>query len=186
VDRPGSDRADLEAKIGSIPGVALHDRAARVYPLGPAAAHVVGYVAHPTADELRLLASSGYDESDWVGRGGIEAFAEQQLAGKKGGAIQIVDQSGKVVRNIVEKAAEPGEDVLLSIDSAIQQAAFEALGDKTGSAIVMSTGGRNNIFAMVSNPSFDPTRFATRPNDQDWQARNGRDRTPVLGATEPA
>ena len=186
VDRPGSDRPDLEAKIGSIPGVALHDRPARVYPLGPSAAHVVGYVAHPTADELRALASSGYDESDWVGRSGIEAFAEQQLAGKKGGAIQIVDQSGKVLRNIVEKAAEPGEDVLLSIDSAIQQAAFEALGDKTGSAIVMSTGGLHDIFAMVSNPSFDPNRFITGLSDEDWQALNGPDRPLVLRATEAA
>ena len=70
VERPAADRADLETKIGSIPGVALQDRPARVYPLGPAAAHLVGYVGHPTADELRKLSSAGYDESDWIGRAG--------------------------------------------------------------------------------------------------------------------
>ena len=185
-ERPGSDRPDLEAKLGDIAGVALEDKPARQYPLGLAAAHVVGYVAHPTADELRQLASAGYEESDWVGRSGIEAFDQQQLAGKKGGAIQIVDQAGRVLRNIVDKPAEAGQDVVLSIDSAIQQAAFEALGDKTGSAIVMSTGGSNGIYAVASNPSFDPNRFVIGLSDQDWQALNGPDRPLVLRATEAA
>ena len=187
VTRPASDRAALEARVGQLAGVALQDRPARVYPLGPAAAHVVGYVGHPTSDELKQLASAGYDESDWVGHSGMEASAEAQLAGKKGGAIQMVDQSGRLVRTIAQKRAVSGADVHLALDGAIQQAAFEALGDKVGSAVVMDTAnGANDILALTSNPSFDPNRFVIGLSDQEWQALNGADRPLVLRATEAA
>src|SRR5438270_4721016 len=96
--RPASDSAMLQQKLGSIPGVALQDTPARVYPLADAAAHVVGYVGHPTADDLTRLAAAGYDESDWIGEAGVEATAEQQLAGQKGGTILIVDASGRTLR----------------------------------------------------------------------------------------
>ena len=187
VVRPESERAELEPKLGNIPGVALQDRPARVYPLGQAAAHVVGYVGHPTSDELRQLAPAGYDESDWVGRSGVEAWSEEQLAGKKGGAIQIVDQSGRLVRTIAQKRAVSGADVHLTLDSAIQQAAFQALGDKLGSAVVMDpSGASNDILALASNPSFDPNRFVIGLTDAEWQALNGPDRPLVLRATESA
>jgi penicillin-binding protein 2 len=185
VERPASDRADLEAKLGSVPGVSLQDKNARTYPLGAAAAHVVGYVAHPTADELRQLASAGYDESDWIGRSGVEAWADQRLAGTRGGAIQIVDAGGRVLRNIARKAAVPGQDVKLTIDSLIQQEAVKALGDKTGS-VVMLDPRTNRLLALASQPSFDPNQFVTGLSDAQWQQLNGPDRPLVMRATESA
>jgi penicillin-binding protein 2 len=187
VVRPESDRAELEPKLADIPGVALQDRPARVYPLGPAAAHVVGYVGHPTSDELRQLAPAGYDESDWVGHSGVEAWSEAQLAGTKGGAIQVVDQNGRLVRTIAQKRAVSGADVHLTLDGVIQQAAFQALGDKMGSAVLMDpAGGSNEVVALTSNPSFDPNRFVIGLTDAEWQALNGPDRPLVLRATESA
>ncbi|MDQ3810673.1 MAG: penicillin-binding protein 2, partial [Chloroflexota bacterium] len=114
--RRADERPELQTRIGGVPGVALQDQPARVYPLADAAAHVIGYVSHPTADELRTLATSGYDESDWVGRAGLEAAAEARLAGRKGGSIRIVDPSGRVFRTIVEQPASPGEDLRLNLD----------------------------------------------------------------------
>jgi hypothetical protein len=126
--RSHDDRPDPD-QIGSIPGVSLQDEPSRTYPLGQAAAHVVGYVGHPTADELRQLSAQGYDESDWVGRAGFEAFAETTLAGQRGGSIQVADQAGRVFRTIVQKAAVPGQDLTLAIDGAIQNEAANALAD---------------------------------------------------------
>jgi penicillin-binding protein 2 len=185
VDRPESDRGELESTIGALPGVALQDRPARVYPLGAAAAHVVGYVGHPNADELRQLAPAGFVESDWIGRSGIEAWAEEQLAGKKGGNIQIVDQGGRVLRTVAQKAAVPGKDVKLSIDAAIQTAAAQALGDKTGSVVVMDPRDRS-VLALVSEPGFDPNRFVLGLSDAEWQELNGPARPLLLRATESA
>src|SRR5262249_7267854 len=56
-ERSESERDDLQSKLGSVAGVSLQDQPARVYPLGSAAAHVVGYVTHPTADDLQKLSA---------------------------------------------------------------------------------------------------------------------------------
>jgi penicillin-binding protein 2 len=184
-DRPANDRGDLQPRIGSIPGVSLRDKPARVYPLGSAAAHVVGYVSHPTAADLQLLASAGVDESDWIGRAGIEAWGEQGLAGTRGGVIQIVDQSGNIAREIVRKASTPGQDITLTLDSAIQNAAGAALGDKTGS-VVMLDPRDNSVLAMASQPSFDPNQFVIGLSDEQWQQLNGDQHPLVLRATESA
>jgi penicillin-binding protein 2 len=184
-NRSDDERGDLQTRIGSIPGVSLQDKAARVYPVGSAAAQVVGYVTHPTADELQKLSAAGYDESDWVGRSGVEAWGEQRLAGSRGGVIQIVDQAGKVVREIARKASVPGQDVKLTIDAAIQNEAENDLGDKIGSAIVMDPRD-NSILALASNPSFDPNQFVIGVTDDEWQQMNGPDRPLVLRPTESA
>jgi penicillin-binding protein 2 len=183
--RPSSDRGDLQTSIGSLPGVSLQDRPARTYPLGDAAAHVLGYVSHLTADELRQLAARGYDESDWVGRAGLEAAFEAQLAGEKGGAIRIVDPEGRVLRTIVQKDARPGEDMQLSIDAAIQNQAAAALGDKAGSVVVMDPAD-NSVLALLSRPSFDSNQFVIGLDDAAWQKLNGPERPLVLRATESA
>jgi penicillin-binding protein 2 len=184
-ERPESDRAELQSQVGSVPGVSLQAKAARTYPLGAAAAHVVGYVGHPTAEELRQLASAGYDESDWIGRSGVEAWGQQRLAGTRGGAIQIVDQGGKVLRNVARRAAVPGQDIKLSLDGRIQQEAAKALGDKTGS-VVMLDPRDNSLLALASQPSFDPNQFVTGLSDAQWQQLNGPERPLVLRATESA
>jgi penicillin-binding protein 2 len=185
VERPAADRDELTKKIGSLPGVALQDRPARVYPLGPAAAQLVGYVGHPTAEELRTLSRAGYDESDWIGRAGLEAWGEQALAGTRGGTIQIVDQGGRVVRNVAHKAAEPGRDLHLTLDAAIQTTAATALGDKTGSVVVLDPRD-NSVLALASAPSFDPNQFVTGLTDAAWQQLNGEQHPLVLRATESA
>jgi penicillin-binding protein 2 len=154
-----------------------------VYPLGPAAAHVIGYLTHPTADELRTLAAQGYDATDWVGRAGVEAWGEQRLAGTRGGTIQIADASGRVVRNIARKPAVPGQDITLTLDSQLQQDAVDALADKTGSAVILDPRD-NGVLAMASQPSFDPNQFIVGLSDDQWQKLNGPDHPLVFRAAE--
>jgi penicillin-binding protein 2 len=156
-----------------------------VYPVGASAAQVVGYVSHPTADELQKLASAGYDESDWIGRAGVEAWGEQQLAGTRGGVIQIVDASGTVVREITHKASVPGQDIKLTLDAAIQNEAANDLGDKIGSVVIMDPRD-NSVLALASQPTFDPNEFVIGLSDEQWQQMNGPDRPLVLRPTESA
>ncbi|GAC1322731.1 MAG: penicillin-binding protein 2 [Chloroflexota bacterium] len=183
--RPESERPDVEAKLDGVAGVSLQDRPARVYPIGPAAAHLVGYIGHPTADELRTLSANGYDGSDWIGRSGVEAWGEKTLAGTRGGAIQIANASGDVVRVMAQKKSVPGEDIRLSVDAAIQNEAMQVLGDRAGSAVVMDPKDAS-VLALASTPSFDPNEFVTGISDQRWQELNGPSRPLLFRAVESA
>lgn len=169
--RPESDRPNLEAALGAVPGVALQDQVGRVYPLGDAAAHVVGYVSKVSADDLQRLAQVGYDESDVVGRTGIEAWGEQSLAGTKGGKIVILDEAGALVRTIAQKAAVPGSDIQLTLDAELQAQAADALGEKTGSVVVLDPRD-NSIRVLASRPSFDPNQLVIGLSDAEWQQLN--------------
>ncbi|MCC7107103.1 MAG: penicillin-binding protein 2 [Chloroflexi bacterium] len=185
VVRPLSDEQALQQALGSVPGVELQHKPARVYPLGDAAAHVVGYITHVTADDLKQLAEKGYTEDDWVGRAGIEAWGEAQLAGQKGGRVIIADDKGRVVRTIAERKASPGADIRLSLDAGIQAQAAKALGDRIGSVVVVDPRD-NSLLALTSRPSFDPSKFILGLTDAEWQAMNGPNRPLILRATESA
>jgi penicillin-binding protein 2 len=105
------------------------------------------------------------------------------LAGTRGGVIQIVDSSGKVVREIARKAAVPGQDITLTLDSAIQSAAVNGLGDKIGSVVILDPRD-NSVLALASQPSFDPNEFVIGVTDDQWQQMNGSDNPLVLRAAE--
>ena len=182
-DRPVTAEPALQAALGAVPGVALQQKSARVYPLGEAAAHLVGYLTRVNADDLKQLAGKGYTEDDWIGRGGLEAWGEAELAGQKGGKLVIVNDSGTLRRTVAERKAVPGSDLHLTVDATIQAQASKTLGEKTGSIILMDPRD-NSLLALVSHPSFDPNRFVVGLTDAEWQTLNGPDRPLVSRASE--
>jgi penicillin-binding protein 2 len=171
-DLPMSEKPNADAKIGNLPGVDLREDHRRVYPYGNVAAHVVGYVSQIQDSDLKALQPKGYQPGDWVGRSGLEAWAESDLRGQTGATLAIVDQNGNVVRTIAQKLSVPGNDVVTTIDINYQTAALKTLGQKTGSLIVMNPQD-NTILAMASNPTFDPNQFILGLSDAQWQTLNG-------------
>lgn len=101
----------------------------RVYPAGDLASHVVGYY------------------STQYGTSGIEASENETLKGQQNYA------SWTDVINAAAGINTPGNDVRLTINSTIQQAAQDALEGETGAAVVMdpSTGA---VLAMASSPTY--------------------------------
>ncbi|MFO7272571.1 penicillin-binding protein 2 [Sphaerobacter thermophilus] len=168
----------LLEQLAGIPGVVVQKWPERVYPAGEAAAHVVGYLTEITADELPELSARGYSAGDVIGRAGIEAWGEQYLAGKRGGRLVIVGPDGGERRVIAEVQSEPAADIVTTIDLDVQLAAERALGDNTGSVVVIdpNTGA---ILAMVSNPSFDPNKFILGLSDEDWARFNDEEARPL-------
>ena len=140
-------------------GILIQRETRRVYPEGTLAAHVVGFMAEVTAEELEEgLALQGYRPGDRVGRDGVEAAFEEALAGKRGGRLTIVGPGGAIVREIATVAAEPSRDVHLTIDMRIQRIAEFSLDDRDGAVVVMDP--RNGeILALASYPRFDPNAF---------------------------
>ena len=107
---------------------------ARVYPAGTLASHVVGY-------------SSGR-----YGTSGIEASCNDTLKGES----NFSDWTD--VLNYYAGVSEPGNDVQLTINSTIQQAAQDALEGYRGACVVMDpeTGA---VLAMASSPTYDAAGF---------------------------
>jgi len=134
-----------------LPGIGALDEIKRVYPAGPLAAQVVGFVG-----------------TDNVGLGGLEAGWEQLLAGVAGEEILEQDPRGRPIAGGESKMRQPerGQDLVLTIDRDIQFAAEEALeralaqtGAKNGMAIVLEprTG---DVLAMANWPPLDPNAFS--------------------------
>jgi len=113
----------------------------RVYANGPLYAPVTGYL---TLDQ---------------GNTGLESALNEYLSGSSND--QFLDQV-----NAILTGQEPkGAAVELTIDPAIQQAAWDALGDYEGAVIAIDpkTGA---ILAMVSKPTFDPNQLAVHNSQQ--------------------
>lgn len=174
---PESRRQDAQSKLANIEGIEVREVTARVYPLGAAAAHAVGYLSQVNADDLARLASQGYAEGDMVGRSGIEASMEKELRGQAGGKVYIADNAGNEVRVVAERKVVPGAPVQLTLDSDLQQLADKVLGDKTGSLVLLDPRD-NSVLAMVSHPAYDPNAFITGISTSDWQRLTSDTRHP--------
>ncbi len=111
------------------------DTYSRVYPAGTLASHVVGYA------------------SEQYGTSGIEAAYNDTLEGEENYA------SWNDVVDSLAGAGTSGNDVTLTINSTIQQAAQDAIADYTGACVVMdpTTGA---VLAMASSPTYDAADFA--------------------------
>jgi penicillin-binding protein 2 len=169
---------NLLQQLTAIPGVVVQKWPDRVYPAGPAAAHVVGYLSQVTADELPEKSKLGYGPGDMIGRAGIEAWGEKYLSGKRGGRLTIVGPDGAERKTIGQVKSEPAADIVLTIDLDVQNAAAQALGDKVGSVVVLDPSN-GAVLAMVSNPTFDPNQFILGISDDTWAQFNDPEKRPL-------
>ena len=105
----------------------------RSYPYGPLFCHVVGWSTK--------------------GKTGLESLADFYLLSSH------INLGEKIMQEIMDEK-NPGDHVVTTLDIELQQAAYDALGDRRGAVVAMepSTG---KILAMVSKPDFDPNQIDT-------------------------
>jgi penicillin-binding protein 2 len=159
----------VETNRLDLPGIWVEVEPRRLYPEGPKAAHIVGYVGEITDDLLRSWRGRGYRAGDRVGKYGLERSLEPYLRGRDGGIQVEVDAKGRQLMLLQEVAFEPGADVFLTLDMALQEAAEAALGDRAG-AVVAGDPKTGQIYALVSRPSYDPNPFTEGMSPEAWRA----------------
>ncbi|MEE2778555.1 MAG: penicillin-binding protein 2 [Acidobacteriota bacterium] len=139
----------------------------RFYRHGTQLAHVMGYLGEASVDDLARRA--GLRPGDLVGARGIERAYDPLLRGVDGARVVVVDHRGKLVEEHGRVAAQPGNDLQLTLDLDLQQEAERFFEGQVGSAIALDprTG---EILAMVSSPSYNPNAFARRLDSREWQA----------------
>ena len=140
----------------------------RHYPHGKLAAHIIGYTGELNREELQQRKSKGYRLGDVMGKMGVESSYESRLRGKWGGLKLGVNGAGRIVELLGEQPAGVGEDITLTIDANVQQAAEKALGKRKGGIVALDPEN-GAVLAMASYPSFDPNIFSAPITSKIWQ-----------------
>jgi penicillin-binding protein 2 len=165
------------------PGVDINARLFRQYPFGELASHVVGYIGRINDRDVERISdwdeTTNYKGSDYIGKIGVELAYEQQLHGRTGNEEVEVDAAGRAVRTLSRRPPTSGDNLMLTIDIKLQQAAEEAFGDRRG-ALVAIDPANGEVLALVSKPGFDPNLFVDGIDSASWQELNESPDKPLL------
>ncbi|RGS71810.1 penicillin-binding protein 2 [Mitsuokella sp. AF21-1AC] len=179
----------IEEQKSSYPGVVIEVTPIRDYILKQEGAHTFGYVSEINDTELEKMKDQGYKSGDIIGKFGLEKVYDKELRGENGGQQVEVDVSGKPVQILGRKEPVPGDDLELTIDIKLQQAAEKAVDDQLtqigahAAAAVVMNPQTGEILAMVSRPAFDPNLFAHGISSKDWNQLNNNPYHPMDNKT---
>ncbi|MCX4832599.1 penicillin-binding protein 2 [Streptomyces sp. NBC_00006] len=186
----------IRERSEDFPGITAEPTAVRRYagPGGSNTAQVLGYLSPVTDAEIEKAKNSDspYLRSDQVGRSGLERTYDKDLRGKAGVTRYEVDNLGRVIGRAESDKAEPGANVVTSIDARVQSVAEKELDaamkaarhefDKNtgtnykadaGSVVVMEAK-TGRVVAMASNPTYDPNAWVGGISGKDYSKLTGK------------
>jgi penicillin-binding protein 2 len=176
--------APREAVLASYSGVILQPFRTRYYFDDGIASHVLGYMSLIQPDEVDKYKRLGYKVDERVGRDGLEYYAEDALAGVRGGALYVVDSSNNVVTQLAARDAQPAEAVYTTLDYDLQLGLqrSHALSDGMQGAIVVLERDTGRVLAMLSSPDFNPNLFEPANYNYSYMINDlyDPDTTPLL------
>jgi penicillin-binding protein 2 len=150
-------------------GVEVVPYLARHYPYGELLTHVLGYVGRLDVDDLQRVDSGNYRGTTHIGKNGIERYYEDQLHGASGIEKIETNAQGRTLQVLGREAPVHGDDLILSLDMQVQQAAWDALGDRPG-AVVAIDPNDGSVLALVSKPAFDTNLFVHGISSEAYRA----------------
>jgi penicillin-binding protein 2 len=171
---PEDVRFYISEHSDEFPGVQVVDTSVRAYPMGTLGAHIVGSVGQINREQVDDPAYKNYGPNDLVGASGLELTYEKYLRGTKGEQRYVVNSDGETIRRLGNKEPTAGDDLVLALNSDVQQAAEQSLKEgidrartvfdedhqkyfeAPGGAVVVLDPKTGGIVAMASYPSFDP------------------------------
>jgi penicillin-binding protein 2 len=161
------EQAILAVNEHRLDGVKVSARLSRFYPKRDLFAHVVGYVGRINEREISLIDPIQYSGTDFIGKVGLEKFYENSLLGSVGSEHVETNARGRVMRVLNKVDPDSGSDLVLHVDSNLQQIAFDAFAGERGALVAMDikTGG---VLAMVSAPSYDANLLVSGISQKDY------------------
>jgi len=156
---------EIEQMRFDLPAVSVKPRPHRRYVLGPATAHILGYLGEIDQEQLTRLTQYGYRRQDSIGKNGIEKILDMFLRGEDGGMQIEVNNKNFQVGVLSSKPAKSGRDVKLTIDARLQEYAYKLLDSRKGAVVLMDpSDGR--VFSLVSSPGFIADDITPALNDK--------------------
>ncbi|MFM8551004.1 MAG: penicillin-binding protein 2 [Nitrospiraceae bacterium] len=163
------EAALIESHRLDLPGVMIQADSQRNYPNGSTMAHVLGYVAQVSAEQLEKTESQDLHQGSIVGQYGVEKAYDRFLRGQAGQKVIEVDALGHEKQTVSVEKPVAGDDLYLSIDIRIQRLAEELLGDESGAIVALDpTSGA--VLASASRPAFDPNVLSRELTAKQWDA----------------
>ncbi|MFD3700145.1 penicillin-binding protein 2 [Streptomyces sp. NPDC058646] len=201
---PVSDEATTEQALhirehpGDFPGITAEPTALRRYAAPDQAntSQVLGYLSPVTDEEIAKAkkSDSPYLRSDQVGRSGLERTYDKELRGKAGITRYEVDNLGRVTGQAHSDRAQPGSNIVTSIDARVQAVAERELNnamiearktfDKNNTrrnyeadsgAVVVMEAKTGRIVAMASNPTYDPNAWVGGISAKDYASLTAKE-----------
>ncbi len=161
------------------PGVHIVAGLIRHYPFANDLVSVLGYVGRINERDLKTVDESNYAATNYIGKVGIEKYFENVLHGTVGYRQIEIDASGREVRTLSHTPAIAGNDIYLTIDSGLQEAALSAMkGDRGALVAIQPSSGQ--VLAMVSTPAYDPNLFVRGISTKDYQALHDSKEQPLF------
>ncbi|MCX8033032.1 MAG: penicillin-binding protein 2 [Thermoleophilia bacterium] len=161
--------AYLKEHSPEFPGVEIVKTYLREYPNKALAAHVLGYVGEISKEELEKEEFAGLKAGAHIGKDGVERQYDSYLRGTDGWKKVEVNASGQPMRFVEDVAAEPGYNLVLTLDADLQKAAEAAIVEgierahadgfrnAAGGAVVAMDPNTGEILALASYPDYDPS-----------------------------
>lgn len=168
-------------------GIDLEVQPLRFYPGASMAAHVLGYLMPDNRSMEGEAADFNFRLPDYRGHVGVEGQFDTELRGKAGVKSVLVNSLGYRQSENIWSPAEPGKNVVLTLDAEIQQATEKALqsihlSQARGAAIVLDPN-TGDILALASLPAYDPNWFIPKMTTETWRWMSDEHLKPQLNRT---
>jgi penicillin-binding protein 2 len=174
--------AEISLHTLELPGADVDMGEVRSYPYGDATSHLLGYVGTVAEGEAKeeddadILAIPGFR----IGKSGVEKQEDEFLRGDAGNVQMEVNAHGRVVRELARNNPKAGDDIVLTIDIGLQQFVYRRLSEQPGAAAVVMDTENGAIYALASQPGFDPNLFTYGISQDDWDKLNNDEHAPLL------
>lgn len=141
LDLSNTSIAVLKENSAELIGVDVEVGSIRVYNDAEYYAHIIGYIGAISTEEMEnynnnLSETEQYSSSDMVGKTGLEKELESYLRGNKGSRTIYVDNMGRILETGDTTDSVAGEDVYLTIDTALQKYCYHALEEEIAAILL--------------------------------------------------
>ncbi|MEN8650467.1 penicillin-binding protein 2 [Streptomyces sp. 21So2-11] len=186
----------IRERAEDFPGITAEPTAVRRYaaPGKAVTSQVLGYLSPVTDQEIEKAqdTDSPYLRSDQVGRSGLERTYDKELRGKAGVTRYEVDNLGRVIGEADSDEAQPGANVVTSIDARVQGVAEYELNEAMkaarkendrntnenykadAGAVVVMESKTGRVVSMASQPTYDPNAWVGGISGKDYAKLTGK------------
>jgi penicillin-binding protein 2 len=172
--------AVMQERMFRFPGFFVQPRTLRKYTY-PLAAHIFGDVGEVNKRDIEK--DRYYRSGDYIGKSGIELSYEEEIRGKKGIRVLLVDVHNRIIGpyqdGLLDTVSIPGKDIYCTIDATLQQYAEKLMQNKRGSIVAIEPSS-GEILTLVSAPTFDPNLLVGRARNTNYMNLLNDDRRPFF------